>query len=57
MIVKVHNQQSSEPVVYENALGCFQKGDMFCVFFEKDGKKLTHKYPMIHIFRVENDYN
>lgn len=57
MIVKIKTQQASEPIIYPNALGTFQKVDMFCVFFmTEDGKRMTHKYPMCNIFRVENEY-
>lgn len=57
MIVKIHNQHGSDPIVYPEAKACFQKVDMFCVYFtNKDGQGETHKYPMQHIFRVENSY-
>ena len=57
MKVVIRTQQASDPIVYPNALGTFQKCDMFCVFFvDKDGERVTHKYPMQNLFRVENSY-
>jgi hypothetical protein len=30
---------------------------MYCIMFIKDGKRMTHKYPLVSIFRVVEDYN
>ena len=57
MRVVIRTQQASDPIVYPDAEGTFQKCDMFCVFFRNsDGIRVTHKYPMLHLFRVENAY-
>ena len=44
------------PIVYENAINAYTKGKLYCVLFEKDGKRVTHKYPIRSIFRVVEDY-
>ena len=54
--IEVHTQQSSAPIVYENALGGFQKCDFYCVFFMQDGERQTHMYPIQNIFRIQKDY-
>jgi hypothetical protein len=30
---------------------------MYCVLIEKDGKRITHKYPVCSLFRVIEDYS
>lgn len=47
--VVVHLYTQSEPIVYEDVLNTYQKGDQFCVMLSDDE---VHKYPLQHIFRV-----
>jgi hypothetical protein len=56
MKIEVQLQQSSFPIVYENVLNAYTKGPLYCVLFEKDGKRQTHKFPVANIFRVVEDY-
>lgn len=57
MIVKIHLQTSSDPIPYENAKYCFQKGDFFCVTFtDNEGMTWTDKYPIANIHQVRNGY-
>ena len=53
---EIHLLTSSMSIIYENALNCFVKDQMYCVLFEKDGKRIVHKYPFTNIFRVLEDY-
>lgn len=52
MQVKIRLYQTSQPIVLE-AKNAYQKGDMFCVYLNSGKVK---KYPLVHIFEVEEDY-
>lgn len=56
MKIEIQRNESSQPLVYENAINAYTKGAMYCVLFEKDGQRVTHKYPVCSIFRVIEDY-
>lgn len=56
MKVAIQRNETSQPIVY-NVLNAYTKGPMYCVMFEKDGKRVTHKYPLCTLFRVVEDYN
>jgi hypothetical protein len=56
MKIEVHTQQSSTPKVYPDALGGFEKGSFYCVFFMHEGRRMTHMTPIQHIFRIQKDY-
>ena len=56
MYVEVQLEKTSESIKYTNVLNAYTKGPMYCVFFEKGGKRVTHKFPIAHIFRVVEDY-
>ncbi len=56
MKVEVHRNECSKPIVYENVISAYTKGDLYCVLIEVDGVKKVHKYPLISIFRVVEDY-
>lgn len=38
-------------------MNAYTKGPMYCVLFEKDGKRVTHKFPLCSLFRVIEEYN
>lgn len=62
MRIEIQRNETSQPLVYENALNAYTKGCMYCVLFEKKNKKgkikrITHKYPTCSIFRVIEDYS
>lgn len=56
MKIEIQLERSSFPLVYENVLNAYTKGDLYCVLFEKDGKRASHKFPIANIFRVVEDY-
>lgn len=57
MKVEVQRNETSQPIVYEDIENAYTKGPMYCVMLVKDGKRMTHKYPLVSIFRVIEDYN
>lgn len=57
MRIEVQRNETSQPIVYENAMNAYTKGSMYCILFEKDEKRITHKYPTCSLFRVIEDYN
>ncbi len=56
MKIEIQRNESSQPLVYENVINAYTKGNMYCVLIEKDGQRITHKYPLCSIFRVIEDY-
>lgn len=57
MKIEIQRNETSQPIVYEDILNAYTKGPMYCVMFMKDGKRMTHKYPLVTLFRVVEDYN
>ena len=53
IIVTVQLRESSQPVIYENVLNTYQKGDLFVIYTE-DGK--SYKHPINTIWRVVEEY-
>lgn len=58
MKVEIQRIESSLPIVYEDVVNAYTKGDLYCVMFigKETGKRMTHKYPICTIFRVIEDY-
>ena len=56
MKVEVQLEKSSNAIVYTGVINAYTKGPLYCVLFEKDGKRMTHKFPIINIFRIVEDY-
>lgn len=57
MRIEIQRNETSQPIVYNTVLNAYTKGPMYCVMFEKDGERVTHKYPLCSLFRVIEDYN
>ena len=57
MKIEIQRNETSFPIVYEDVENAYTKGPMYCLMFIKDGKRVTHKYPLVSIFRVIEDYN
>jgi len=51
--VSVQLRESSQPIVYENVLNSYQKGDLFVIY--TDDEK-SYKHPMDTIWRVVEEY-
>ena len=56
MRIEIQRNESSYPIVYDNVINAYTKGNMYCILFEKDKKRVTHKYPLCSLFRVVEDY-
>ena len=57
MRIEIQRNETSQPIVYENAENAYTKGLMYCVLFTNgQGKRITHKFPMCSLFRVAEDY-
>ncbi len=55
-MIKVHLTEQSVPIEYTAVINTYTKAGMYCVYFDREGTKLVHKYPMCNIFRVEENY-
>jgi len=57
MDIKVHRNETSQPMTYKDVLNAYTKGNMYCILFiNKDLLKTVHKYPLCSIFRIEESY-
>jgi hypothetical protein len=57
MKIEIQRNETSLPLVYDNAENAYTKGPMYCVLFkDKNNNRVTHKYPVCSIFRVIEDY-
>ena len=56
MKISIQRNETSNPIVYEDAINAYTKGNMYCVLFESVDGRETHKYPLCSIFRVIEDY-
>ena len=56
MKIEIQRNETSFPIIYEDVLNAYTKGNVYCVLFEKDGARKTHKYPLCSLFRVVEDY-
>lgn len=56
MKIEIQRNETSSPIEYD-AINAYTKGPMYCVLFIKDGKRVTHKFPLCSIFRVIEEYN
>lgn len=53
MKIEIHLLSQAKPKVYENAVNAYTKDGMYCVYLED---RKVHKFPMVNIFRVVEDY-
>ena len=56
MKIEIQRNESSQPLVYTDVINAYTKGPMYCVMFEKDGQRVTHKFWGSTLFRVIEDY-
>jgi len=54
MKVEIQLKETSQNIIYPDAINTYQKGDLFCVYLS-NGK--VHKYPLRNIWRIIEDYN
>lgn len=56
MKITIHLQNASKPIKGD-CINAYTKGDMYCVLAEDEsGKRTVQKYPLVSIFRVEEEY-
>ena len=53
MKIEIHLLSQSKAIVFENVKNAYTKDGMYCIY-SQDG--FVHKYPMINIFRVIEQY-
>ena len=53
MKVKLYLNEMSQPIEYDNVVNTYQKGELFCIYFDTK----VHKYPVRKIWRVEESYS
>ena len=53
--VLIKRNESSEPLKY-TVMNAYTKGPVYCVLFEKDGVRTTHKFPLGSLYCVTEDY-
>ncbi len=57
MKIEIQRNESSLPLVYDNIINAYTKGQMYCVLFiNSKSERVTHKFPLCSIFRVIEDY-
>ena len=56
MKIEIQRNETSLPLVYDDEENAYTKGSMYCILFMKDGNRITHKFPLITLFRVIEDY-
>lgn len=56
MEVRLFMMAASQPMVYD-ALNTYSKDGMYCILFKGKSGRTVHKYPIDHIFRVEESYD
>ncbi len=52
MRVRIWLKESSQTLDYLDAKNTYQKGDLFCVYYNE----VVHKYPIANIWRIEESY-
>lgn len=56
MRIEIQRNETSQSLVYDDALNAYTKGNLYCVLIEKDGKKMVHKFPLCSLFRIIEDF-
>ena len=56
MNIQIQRAETSYPIDYVDVINAYTKGPMYCVLFERNGVRVTHKYPLCSLFRVVEDY-
>ena len=51
--VKVQLLESSQPIVYENVINTYTKGDLYVVY---TADELSYKHPLCTIWRIVEGY-
>ena len=55
--IEIQRNESSLPLIYdEGVINAYTKGGLYCILFEKNGQRITHKFPLVSIFRIIENY-
>ena len=52
MKISIHRNETSQPIVYDNAVNAYTKGGLYCILTGTGNNKIVHKYPLVSIFRI-----
>ena len=53
MKIQIHLLSQSKPIDYKEVKNAYTKDGMYCIYMKND---IVHKYPMVNIFRVVENY-
>ncbi len=60
MKVQIELKETSQPIILEDVLNTYQKGDLFCVYLlagpEAFQEERVYKFPISNIWRIKEDY-
>ncbi len=56
MEIQIHRNETSKPILYNDAINAYTKGQLYCVMLMYKGQLETHKYPLCSIFRIIESY-
>lgn len=56
MKIGIHRNETSQPLVYENVINAYTKGNMYCILVKEDDILKVYKFPLCSIFRVVEEY-
>jgi hypothetical protein len=57
MRVVLRLKETSQPVIFNNVLNTYQKGDMYCVMYIDNTIQRVRKYPLYNIFDTDETYS
>ena len=57
MRVVLRLKETSQPVIFNNVLNTYQKGDMYCVMYIDNNIQRVRKYPLYNIFDTDETYS
>jgi len=53
MKVEIQLKESSQPIIYDDVINTYQKGDLFVIYTSKEK---SYKHPIGTIWRIVEDY-
>ena len=46
MKVLIHLKETSQPIIYNDVINAYQKGDFYCVMYMKGNKRIEDKFSL-----------
>lgn len=56
MRVEIFLMETSQRIVFDNAINTYTKGPFYCVLVEDAGVRAVYKYPVAHLFNTKESY-